>query len=232
MVSGTAVPLALFLILVASAQADNSPFPGCRGKATYNITFYNFLTSKNFGSAIPADGLVFSPLAGASHSGRISILTVRGFASRAVQDIAELGDNSRLVTVGSRLQRKGRGVKDLAAAAGPTMPGGKTTLTLDVDCANSFVTVLGMVAPSPDWLVQISNVNLYNTAFRKFINYAWEYLIAYDGGTDSGSDFTPPGDTSLDVPTKPKQNIAPLEEDETNPFGKKVIGKYTIEKLS
>lgn len=223
----------LVLALSTSALASFSigGFAGCTGSAKYKITFYNLLTPSRFGSSIPSMGLIFSPLAGASHSGRISVMTVRGFASRAVEEIAEKGDNSRLVRIATRLKKKKLGVKDLAAASGPTMPGKSTTLELEVDCKNSFVTVLGMIAPSPDWIVQISNRNLYSSRLRRFIPYTAGFLIAYDAGTDSGRDFTPPGDLSLDKPTEPKQNIAPLVEDETDRFNGRIIGKYVIRKV-
>lgn len=56
-------------------------------------------------------------------------------------------------------------------------------------------------------------------------------LIAYDAGVDDGRDFTPPLDTSLDEPTAPQKNIAPLVEDETDRFEGRIVGKYVIQKI-
>lgn len=221
----------LLLSLSASAFAARSPFAGCTGSAKYRISFTNFLTKKRFGTRIPEAGLVFSPLVATSHSGRVSILSERGYASLAVRDIAEKGSNTLLLKVLARYQRVGRGVKDVMAASGPSLPGKTTILELEVDCSNSFVTVLGMVAPSPDWIAQISNINLYNAMSMKFIERQSGNLVAYDAGTDDGDKFTPPSDTTLDIETIPKKNIVPLIEDETDPFNGMVIGKYVIEKV-
>ena len=223
---GLAFLFAIFLTAPASAV-----FEGCSGTAKYKIVFYNFLKPALFGDMIPEDGLVYSPLSAASHSGRVSVFTVRGFASQQVRDVAEKGDNSGVVAQVKALQKAGY-VKDLTAAAGPTLPGNSTELELMVDCDNSFVTVLGMIAPSPDWIVQISNVNLYSKELDMFIPSRWGRLIAYDAGTDSGGDFTNPADTTLDVPTMPPMNIAPLVEDETDAFNGKAVGKYVIKRVA
>lgn len=174
---------------------------------------------------------MFSPLAGVSHSGRISFLTVRGFASKPVEVIAENGVNEPFIRLAKRLRRRNRGVLTVVDAGAPTMPGKATTLLLNVDCENSFVTALGMIAPSPDWIVQINNRNVVNPETGKFIGRIEGDLIAYDTGVDDGREFTPPADLSLDIPTEPRQNIAPLVEDETDRFEGRVVGKYFIVKI-
>lgn len=222
--------LVLVLALVLPAACSSPPHANCTGSANYRITFFNFLNRRNFGSLIPRTGLVFSPLAAVSHSNRISLLTVRGFASPQVQAIAELGDNEPLLNLARRLRREGLGVKSVAAAMGPTMPGGNTSLEVMVDCENPFVTVIGMIAPSPDWIVQISNFDLVSNA-KTFLHGSFGYLIAYDGGTDSGRNFTDPADTSLDIPTDPPLNIAPLVEDDTDRFEGRFVGRYVIRRI-
>ncbi|PXF45302.1 Spondin-1 [Gracilariopsis chorda] len=215
----------LSLALLQAVSADGH----CSGKAIYRVSFQNLLTPKNFGNLIPENGLVFSPLAGASHSNRISFLTIRGFASPQVEQIAETGQNGRFVTLARNLRRQGRGVLHVAAAKGPTMPGNFTNLFYAVDCAHPFITMLGMIAPSPDWIVQINNRNMIRDG--KFITRESGTLIAYDVGTDSGREFTSPVDASLDMPTEPQMNIAPLVEDETDRFQGRVVGRFHIQRI-
>eukprot|EP00177_Eucheuma_denticulatum_P002055 GFKZ01003676.1.p2 GENE.GFKZ01003676.1~~GFKZ01003676.1.p2 ORF type:complete len:128 (-),score=20.50 GFKZ01003676.1:382-708(-) len=105
------------------------------------------------------------------------------------------------------------------------------TLELNVDCDHSFVTVLGMIAPSPDWIVQINNRNLYDENKGRYVRRVAGKLIAYDAGVDDGREFTPPMDLSLDLPTTPRQNIAPLVEDETDRLEGRVVGRFEIRKL-
>lgn len=218
---------ALFLALatVASAQA----FKGCSGNATYTIKFFNLLTPGYFGDLIPGSGLVFSPLTAVSHSNRVSLLTVRGFASKEVEEVAETGNNGPLLALAERL--RGRGVRSAVGADGPTLAGNSTAVMVAADCAHPFVTVLGMIAPSPDWLVQVSNRNVVDAGTGAFVGRMEGDLIAYDAGVDDGREFTPPGDASLDEPTVPQKNIAPLVEDETDRFEGRVVGRYIIERM-
>ncbi|KAI0563379.1 elongation factor Ts [Gracilaria domingensis] len=215
--------LALIQTVIASGATAS-----CK-RAVYKITFRNLLTPAQFGKVIPDGGLVFSPMTGASHSNRISLLTVRGFASPQVEQIAETGDNGRLVKLAEHLRDAKKGVKTVVAANGPTLPGNRTTLRFEVDCKHPFITFVGMIAPSPDWLVLIANRNLYENG--GFVRSVWGKLIAYDAGTDDGGDFTDPVDASLDMPTEPPMNIAPLEEDETDPFNGRTVGSFYIKRL-
>lgn len=207
----------------------------CSGSAKYNITFENFLTERNF-KFIPEAGLVYSPLVAASHSGRISILTRRGYASESVTAIAEAGDNKMLVDTVTPLVG-GPLVASAVAAEGPTMPGSETQLEVTVDCNRSYITTLGMVAGSPDWLVFIANLDtVKNGSFR---NYMSGGLIIYDAGTDKGPEdsnvsiFTPPGDASVDNPEKPPLNIHPLDESPEDPgFHGAHVGRYIVQKVA
>lgn len=228
----SALLLATALVATVSATAVSaSAFPTCRGSAKYKVTFLNNLTPENFGSLIPFTGLVYSPLAGFSHSNRQSFFTVRGFANKRVEQVAETGINTKIIRFGRRLRNQGRGVLSVVDAGKPTMPGKATTLILRVDCQHPFVTVLGMIAPSPDWIVQINNRNLFDTARGRFVERASGDLIAYDTGVDDGREFTAPLDLSLDLPTEPRKNIAPLVEDETDRFEGRVVGRYFIQRI-
>ncbi|PXF44854.1 Spondin-1 [Gracilariopsis chorda] len=217
--------LAVFLTLALFEAAVGS---GCSGQAVYQVSFTNLLTPENFGELIPSTGLVFSPLAGASHSNRFSFFTIRGFASPQVEQIAETGQNGRFVAQATNLVPTGK-VRSVASADGPTMPGTTTSLLFTVDCARPFITMLGMVAPSPDWIVQINNRNMFRDGM--FISSENGTLIAYDTGTDDGREFTSPVDASLDIPTEPQKNIAPLVEDETDRFEGRIIGTFDIRKV-
>ena len=205
--------------------------PKCRGKATYKIIFKNLLTAKNFGDLIPPTGLNYSPLAGVSHSNRQSFFTIRGFASREVEQIAEQGINTMFIQQAKLLRRQRQGVRSIVDAGRITGPGRATAVKLTVDCKHPFVTVIGMIAPSPDWIVQINNRNLYDSQRNKFVKYMSGDLIAYDTGVDDGREFTAPLDLSLDLPTSPKKNIAPLVEDETDRFEGRNVGKYIIKRI-
>lgn len=216
--------------LLALCTLCAGSIPPCRGNASYEVTFVNLLTPGLFGARVPRSGLEFSPVTAVTHSNRVSLLTVRGFASAEVEAIAETGSNAALVAAARAL--RGAGTRSVVSADGPTLPANATTVRVSVDCANPFLTALAMIAPSPDWIVQISNRNLFSAGRGAFVSGVAGFLVAYDAGTDSGGDFTDPMDASLDVPTVPAQNIAPLVEDVTDRFGGNVVGKYIVKRVA
>lgn len=157
---------------------------------------------------------------------------MRGFANRPTEILAETGNNGPFIRYARRLRAQNRGVRSIVDAGAGTPPGKVTTVVLQVDCQNSFITVIGMIAPSPDWIVQISNRNLFDAATGRFISFDSGDLIAYDTGVDDGREFTDPLDFSLDLPTVPQINIAPLVEDETDRFEGRSVGRYTIQRIA
>lgn len=194
---------------------------GSAGKcptAKYRLTVTNLWMKPRF-SVVP-DGAALSPLTAASHSRRFSALTLYGYASPGVQAIAEGGDNSvlkeELAMPGARPF-----VKDVVEAAGPTMPGKKTTIDIEVDCMFSIVSFLSMVAPSPDWFVAKANVETFVKG--KFVRKMTGPLAVYDAGTDSGRTLM-----AKDSKTSPRENIAPLLG---KPFGGRAVARYSLMKM-
>lgn len=216
----------LFFLAVALATA--SATRTCRGSATYEVTFKNIMYSRRFPKVPNNLKLVYSPLLAVSHSPRQSVLVLRSYASDGVEKIAEQGDAS--VLKGALKSLIGKGVNTVKVASGPTMLGKKTTLKVKVDCKNPYISALAMIAPSPDWLVAMSNFKAVRNGY--FVKYASGKLFAYDAGVDDGGDFTAPNDLSRDIPTKPQQNIVPLVEDETDVFGGKFVGYYVVKRVA
>lgn len=219
----------LFLLCATISSASGL----CAGFAIYNVTFTNFLTFENFGDlpGFPTEGLVCSPLAGVTHSNRQSFLTVRGFASRAVEDIAEIGNNNRFIRRANRLAPRGT-VNTVVDAGVVTKPGSSLSIVVLRNCGTTFLTVLGMIAHSPDWIVQISNMNLFDGESGDFVSNLSGALIACDTGVDDGSEFTSDADRSLVIPTVPQKNIAPLAEDDTDRLDGRVVGRYDIKRVT
>lgn len=226
----TRVATALFGLLAVTSGVS-AQMANCSGSATYDVKFFNFLSAAKFGDLIPEDGLVFGAPAGASHSNRVSILTVRGFASEAIEAVAEKGNSSLLVEAVTALRDSNEGVKTVIEGADLVLPGNSTTLQFDVDCEHPFISAVAMIAPSPDWFIAIANRDMTDSR-GQFIKEKWGKFIAFDAGTDNGREFTDPSDLSLDMPTTPPLNIAPLVEDETDRFEGRVVGAYVMKLVS
>lgn len=219
--------LSLLLLLPrpAAAQCDTNP----NATAVYALTLQNFASNSNF-SVVPEPGLNFSPPVAIAHANRITFFLLRARASRPVEIIAEQGVNTPLVYL-ARSLIPSRLVKSVVDFGQPTLPGTEVTVNIRVDCERPFVSFVSMLAPSPDWIVAVAREQLVN-ANGRFRARRQGPLFTYDAGTDSGGDFTPPADLSLDIPTVPQQNIAPLVEDETDVFDGQAVGFYILRRVS
>ena len=100
----------------------------------------------------------------------------------------------------------------------------QVTTTFEANSDMSLLTLVTMIAPSPDWFVGTHGLQLRDE--NGWIDEITIQLDAYDAGTDSGSNFTSP---NADVtPHEPISNISAI-----SPFaGNPVLGSYTITLIS
>lgn len=218
----------VILAICAFTLVSNAMPMKCTGTAKYKVIFINKLGDTGpFKKIVPKGGLAFSPMTGVTHDPRVSLFTPRGFASQGLEDVCETGNNAMLMEEAKALKMRQTSV--VGGQGG--IPGGmKGYIEVMATCENYYLTVTSMIAPSPDWIVQINNMPLMKKG--KFIPKAWGRLFAYDCGTDSGRDFTDPSNPDLDIETNPKDNIVPLVEDETDRFGGYAVGYYKIVKVN
>lgn len=220
---------AVFALALSSAVHASFPQAKCASKPVYyEVTFTNFLVGNSgpFLDLIPSNGLAFSPLSAVTHSPRFSFFTVYGFASPQVEQIAETGNNARFLAFAEGQTA----VSSVNGSMGPAMPGKSVSVVVKATCAYPYLTALAMIAPSPDWIVQINNMPLLNSN-GSFVHTRSGNLFAYDAGTDSSDQFTDPSNAALDMPTEPQQNIILLSQDETDPFGQRPVGLYVVKKV-
>lgn len=163
--------------------------------ANYRVTLVLDWTSSTHPSTVPPNAHI-SPTVVASH-GEVGDLFVRGaLASNGIEQMAETGSTFALrselngdstvtdVQVGSRIDDAGQE---------------SFTVTLTQDA--SLVSLVTMLAPSPDWFVGIRDQSM-------FVDGAWVQNISldlsnYDAGTDSG-----PSWQSANSDTNPAQVIS------------------------
>ena len=81
-----------------------------------------------------------------------------------------------------------------ARAAGPVFqrdgPPTEMTIELTADFMNDQLTVISMVAPSPDWFSGVASLDLCNHNTGEWKDSIKLDLKAYDAGTDRGMTFT------------------------------------------
>ncbi|MGB1451121.1 MAG: spondin domain-containing protein, partial [Marinirhabdus sp.] len=165
-------------------------------------------------------GAHWSKLVGATHNNGVSFLQMGQTATNGIEDIAERGLNTNFFNeVGTAISNGTANAPidgpALGSAGGQIFMGGITTTE-----EFPLLTLVSMIAPSPDWMIALSGLNLLNT------NGEWKDtfmvdLYPYDAGTDSGADYTSPNQD-----TNPKEAIVNAQG--TMPFSTEKIGTLTI----
>ena len=111
--------------------------------------------------------------------------------------MAELGKQVVLLL---EFEQHGNNMLEYLAFKGIGQGEGQRSGTIDVDNAHRLVSLVSMIAPSPDWFVGIHDENMCdNSGWVTFRTYE---LFPYDAGTDSGLKFLSP-----DVDTQPKEGV-------------------------
>ena len=108
-----------------------------------------------------------------------------------------------------------------------TDPTATRTMVITAKDMYSKVSVIAMIAPSPDWFVGVDSVELCGNDGKWKESVSAISLPAWDAGTDSGTMFV-----TADVETTPKDVVKLITADNTelttiNDFAKISFVKYT-----
>ena len=150
-------PAAAGLLLALATLLVITPAQGNAQSATYRVTFEGKFTASALASGVSVpSGAHFTTLIGAVHNGNVTFWSSGAIASAGVEGVAELGNTG---TFKSEIKANMNAV----AVIEKSLPsGGTPTATVDftVTTAHPLVTLLTMIAPSPDWFVGVSGLSL------------------------------------------------------------------------
>lgn len=186
--------IAGFILMLSCNKDDELP-----EGITYKVSFNFNWNSTDFPTDYPSNAH-FSKLIGWSHNTTTTFFDVGTIASPGIESMAETGATETLESeINSRIS-KGEGHHLLV---GDNLSSGIGTISAEivVDENNPEVTLVTMIAPSPDWYVGAIHVNLFENG--AFINSKSLTAHVYDSGTDSGVNYTSPNED-----TSPKDSIA------------------------
>lgn len=187
--------------------------------ATYRMTFDATWSEQTHPENFPANAH-FSPLIGAVHGDDVELWRLGGEASPGIESMAETGATATLRGEMAELRQQGMVVREIR---GPGINSPETTeMTLTVDRDHPFVTLVTMIAPSPDWFVGVSGLPLKSLAH--WVPEVTVFLSAYDAGTDSGLTYT-----AFDANTIPQDIISPIDHGPLSDAGP--LGTFRFELL-
>ena len=188
----------LALFIASCSESDGPVEMGIESDASYTVTFTMHWNSTDFPTDYPS-GAHFSPLIGWSHPSTNNFFNVGATGTEGIKVMAETGGTGTLKTELEAKIAAGEGL-DFVLGSGLGSGTGEITVDVNVNAANPSVTLVSMVAPSPDWYVAALNVNLYDGTH--FVDSKTITAAVYDSGTDSGVTFT-----SANSNTDPKGTI-------------------------
>ncbi len=188
-------------------------------QTTYRVTFESTWSAATHPTGFPTNAH-FSALVGTSHSAAVVFWSPGDLASPGIEAMAERGQNSLLVQEFTAAMAAAR-----PGSVGPALPVSPGTVSTEITVtdAHPLVTLVTMLAPSPDWFVGVHGLDLR-------VDGAWPGsvtvpLAVYDSGTDSGASYTAP-----DIDTQPREPIALLA---SAPFAAGApVGSFTFTRLT
>lgn len=188
--------------------------PQLSSNARYRVVFQTTWTAENHPTDFPSNPH-FSGLIGGTHNSQISFWAIGEPASSGIESMAEGGNKSPLDSeINAAITARTAG--NLLSGGGVGSPG-SVSLEFGVSQQHPLVTLVSMIAPSPDWFVGVRDLNLCPDG--RWVDSLVVELQPYDAGTDSGITFvsgnsdTQPGEPITRITGFPFQNngtVAPL----------------------
>jgi len=207
--------LILLFIFVVSYSYGQS-------QASYTVTFTSNWTQTahpHSSGNLPSNAH-WSKLVGATHNSDVVFLEMGEVASQGVENIAEQGSNGVFFSEVDAAITAGDAYYLVDGSGLATAEGQIIISDIEVNEDFPLLTLLSMIAPSPDWMIAVNSVNLLD-GNSDWIDQIDIDLYPYDAGTDSGVDYTSPNND-----TDPQEPISSLQG--VTPFSNETIGSFSI----
>jgi len=138
----------------------------------------------------------FSGLVGGTHNANVHFWRDGETASEGIRLMAELGQKTTLLNEFAPAITNGTAQFQLSGGGISPSPG-SVSLTLPQPMSRDFplVTLVSMIAPSPDWFVGVDSLNMIEN--RQWVTNMVVTLYGKDAGTDSGVTFTSPDQVTV-----------------------------------
>jgi len=182
--------------------AANAPPPGAApatmpaAPAEYTVIIKSTWTRASHPFEYPSDAH-FSGMIGAAHNAQYSIFAIGRRPTPGLERLSEEGKHSPLDTEIRAAIDQGNALM-LFESGGLKNWKDSMVAKVRVDPAHPLVSVVNMIAPSPDWFTGASDVNLAENG--GWITRRTVTLYAYDSGGDDGTTYK-----ARDRDTNPKK---------------------------
>ena len=156
--------------------------------ASYRVTLTTVWSQANFPTNFPA-GAHFTALIGGTHSDQVIFWEPGQNASPGLESVAETGAQSIFSAEIEAAKAAGK-AEFIVAASDDASASGSVVLEFDINELFPRVTLVSMVAPSPDWFIGVHDVELFDDTSGEWKQTVEFDLAVYDAGTESGQAFS------------------------------------------
>ncbi|MGK0190316.1 MAG: hypothetical protein ACI9R3_006139 [Verrucomicrobiales bacterium] len=172
--------------------------------AMFELTFDAAWSAATHSTGFPSGNPHFSGLIGASHNSPTSLWSPGGMATPGIRTMAETGGKSPLTNEIQSFIASGA-AETLISGGGIGRSPGTVSVQFMVSQDYPLVSVVSMIAPSPDWFVGVHGLSLLQDG--QWIEEMVVSLDPYDSGTDSGTTYL-----SSNNATNPQEPISQIVE--------------------
>jgi hypothetical protein len=211
----TVLAVATLLIAVAPVTAVDVPIH-------YEVTFDATWSEETHPEDFPTGSAHFSGMVGGMHNANVLFWQLGELASTGIRLMAERGVQS---TLANEITTNPNASSTAILGSTFDAPG---TQTVSATATKQFsrITLVTMIAPTPDWFTGVSGLPLFEFGHWRE-NYVID-LLPFDAGTDSGQTYE-----SANLATTPPEPIALIEWSPVSPGGVVVpVGRYKLNLVS
>jgi len=195
------IKVIVVLVLVWSFSACNNS----------TVVFYDVKFNSTWSASTQPDSFPANPhwsgLIGVTHNTGYTMWQAGTLASIGMEQMAETGGKSFLLNEIEQAISDGTGEFKISGPGMGVSPG-SLTMSIKVNKSHPYVSLVAMLAPSPDWFAGVTSLNLREGG--DWVSTKTVTLYTYDAGTDDGTTY---GSANSD--TSPKVNIQQIG---TSPF--------------
>jgi len=209
----------------ATNPPETDATDGSTQMARYRLTFNASWSAATHPDQFPSNPH-FSGLIGAVHNAQVIFWEPGQPATPGIEQVAETGGKGSFRPEIESAMQSGYANAMIDAGGVGTSPG-SVSVEFDVSADFSEVTVVTMLAPSPDWFVGVHGLNLMDE--DGFVAMRTVDLPLYDAGTDSGLNYV--ASNSATDPLEPISRLSSQPEDAPFLDGLPIVGQFVFERL-
>ncbi len=183
-------------IVSVGTPAINDNLASARYKVTFDAAWNEVTHPVDF----PGDPR-FSPVAGFTHNASVNLFEEGDIASQGLVNISQTGSRDPLDSELASLIIDGSGQFYIESDTRVRPSPDTISTTFEISESHPLVSLTSMIAPSPDWIVAVRDLNLFENG--NFIESKVVQFDPYDTGSDSGESFE-----SENENTDPREGIA------------------------